>query len=105
MKLEKISFNHKNVVNLFIAYELDTWSRDLNMDFTLGDCLFGAFKLTENADLDKYGYSGYSTGFDTCSLVSLSGGDWGKNVVFVLDNSSLTHTDNRKKTPYFLVKV
>ena len=75
------------------------------MDFTLGDCLFGAFKLTENADLDKYGYCGYSTGFDTCSLVSLSGGDWGKNVVFVLDNSSLTHTDNRKKTPYFLVKV
>ena len=38
------------MLNLFIVYELDTWSRDLNTDFTLKDCLSGAVKVTKNAD-------------------------------------------------------
>ena len=46
------SFSHRNVVNLFIVYELDTCSKVLNTDFTLGD-LFGAVRLTKNADSDK----------------------------------------------------
>ena len=29
------------VANLYISYKLDTWSRDVNTDFTLGDYLFG----------------------------------------------------------------
>ena len=28
-------------------------------DFRLSSCLFGPVKLTMNADLDKYKYSGY----------------------------------------------
>ena len=40
-----MSFIHGNVVDLYITYELDTWSRDLNKDFSLGNCLFGAVKL------------------------------------------------------------
>ena len=31
--------------------------KKLNTDFMLGNCLFGAMKLTKNDDLDKYGYS------------------------------------------------
>ena len=46
-------------MNFFIAYELNTWSRDLNPDFTLKDCLFGGVKLAKNVDLDKYVHSGY----------------------------------------------
>ena len=46
-------FTQNNVVNLFIVYELDISSQDLNTDFTLKDCLFGAVKLTKNADPDK----------------------------------------------------
>ena len=42
------SFTSNKVVNLFIAYELDTWSRDLNAGFTLQDCLFGSVKITKN---------------------------------------------------------
>ena len=42
-------------------------SRDLNTDFRLGISVFGAVKLTKNADLDKYGYSGYGIGFDARS--------------------------------------
>ena len=47
------AFTPNNVVNLFIVYELDTWSRDLNTDFTLKDCLFEDVKLTKKADPDK----------------------------------------------------
>ena len=57
---DKAAFAVKNVVNLFIVYELDTWSQDLNTEFTLKSCLFGAVKLTKNADTDKYKYSSYS---------------------------------------------
>ena len=28
------------------------------------NCLFGVVTLTKNADIDKYGYSGYGIGFD-----------------------------------------
>ena len=54
-------------VNLCICYTLDPWSRDLNTDFTLGNCLFGSVKVTKNADLDKYKFTGYSIGFDSRS--------------------------------------
>ena len=62
MKQVKVTFTHRNVVSLFIVYELDTWSRDLSTKFIQGDCLFGAVKLTKNPDPDKYGSSGYGIG-------------------------------------------
>ena len=40
------------MVNLFNVYELDTWSQDLNIDFTLKDCVFGNIKITKGTDLD-----------------------------------------------------
>ena len=30
----------------------------------LVNCLYGSVKLTKNADLDKYKYTGYAIGFD-----------------------------------------
>ena len=58
-----------SVVNLFIAWELNIWSRDLDTDFTLKDCLFGTLKPTKNGDPDKYSYSWYGTGFDSRSFL------------------------------------
>ena len=52
---DSISVTHRNIVNVFIVYEIDTWSRDLNIDFIKSNCLFEAVKLTMNADPDKYG--------------------------------------------------
>ena len=43
-KQDSASFIPGNVVNLNTSYKLDTWSRDLNTDFTLGNCLFEAVK-------------------------------------------------------------
>ena len=61
-------------------------SRDLNSKFTLKDCLFGGVKLTKNADLDKYIYSGYGIGFDSRSEFSLPDGGVGKNVIIIGGN-------------------
>ena len=54
-------------MNLFIVYELCSWSQDFNAKFTLKDCLFGNVEITKNADPNKYSYSGYEIGFDSCS--------------------------------------
>ena len=42
--------------------------RDLNIDFTFHYCLFGTVRLPKNADCNKYGYRGYSIGFDALSI-------------------------------------
>ena len=34
LKEDSVSFLHKEVVNLYISYQLDTWSKDLNADLT-----------------------------------------------------------------------
>ena len=54
-----VTFTPWNVVNSFIVYELDRWTKDLNVEFTLKDCLFGAAKLLLNTDPGKYSYSRY----------------------------------------------
>ena len=46
LKQDSESFIHVNVVNIYISYELDTWLKDLNTDFTPGNCLSDAVKLT-----------------------------------------------------------
>ena len=58
-------------------------------------CLFGAVTLTKNADIDKYGHSGYGIGFDRRSSFSFPGGGFGQNVlVFGASMGSFAHTDN-----------
>ena len=44
---DKVSFAHRNVVNLFIVYKLDTSSRYINTHSTLGPGLFGSAKLSK----------------------------------------------------------
>ena len=60
--------------------------------------MFGAVTLTKNADIDKYGYSGYGIRFDRKSSFSLQVGGIGQNVIiFGVDMSSSVHVDNKKK--------
>ena len=85
------------MVNVYIVYEI---SKNINIsDYpTLENCLFGAVKLTKNADIDKYGYSGYGIGFDRRSSFSFPGGGFGQNVlIFGVDMSFSAHIDNKKK--------
>ena len=64
-----------------------------------------AVTLTKNADIDKYGYSGYGIGFDRRSSFSFPGGGFGQNVlIFGVDMSSSAHIDNKKKDILILGK-
>ena len=59
----KVSYTHGTIVNIYIVYELGA-SGSHSDDPTLENCLFSAVTLTENADINKYGYSGYGIVFD-----------------------------------------
>ena len=54
---------HGGIVNVYTDYEI-TDSFNVSSYPTLENCLFGAVKFTKNADIGKYGYSGYEIGFD-----------------------------------------
>ena len=87
---------HKNVVNIYIVYEITSDYKDINYP-KLENCLFGSIELTKNADIGKYRYFGYGIGFDRQSSFSI-GNETGKNVtIFGVDMSSSTKIDNRKK--------
>ena len=97
LKQPKLSYTHGKVVNIYIVYELGA-SSSHNNDPTLKSCLFGAVILTKNADINKYGYTGYETGFDGRSSFSFPGGKFGHNVIiFGVDISSSSDNDSRKK--------
>ena len=60
--------------------------------------MFGAVKLTKNADIDKYKYSGYDVGFDRRGTFSFPIGGFGCNVIiFGVNMSSSVHVDNKRK--------
>ena len=63
LKQSKISNTRDKVVNIYTVYKLGA-SSSHNNDLTLKNCLFGAVTLTNNANIDKYGYSGYGIGFN-----------------------------------------
>ena len=88
-------YTHKKVVNSYIVYELGASSSNFS-DPTIKNCLFGAITLTKNADIEKYKYSGYGTGFDRTSSFSFTGGGFGQNVlIFGADMSTSIHIDNK----------
>ena len=92
-----MSHTHGKIVNIYTVYELGASSSNDN-DPTIKNCLFGAVTLTKNTDINKYGYSGYGTGFDRRSIFSFPGGGFGQNIIiFGVDMSSSPHIDNKKK--------
>ena len=99
-----MAYTHRTTVNIYSVYELGT-SSSFNNDPTLKNSLFGGVRLTENADIDKYQYSGYRTGFERKSSFSFPGGGFGENVInFGVDMSSSAHVNNKKKHILILVK-
>ena len=93
---KKVTYKHKKVVNLYVIYEITSFHGMDNYP-TLTNALFGAVKLTKNADIDKYKYSGYGIGFDGTGYYSI-GNELGRNVIiFGADTSSSTNLDNKGK--------
>ena len=103
MKQDKITYTHGKLVNIYIVYGT---SKSINISdyLTLENCLFGVVSLTKNADIDRFGYSRYGSGFDRHGNFWFPGNFWffgtglGQNVIiFGVEMSSSTKIDNRKK--------
>ena len=93
----------KEIINLDISYNLNPQLRNLNIDFTLNNCLFGSVKLTTNADLDKYRYGYYGIGFDSRSEFLSTDGSFGENAItFRAGMSSFVHFDNKNRDIFIL---
>ena len=104
LKQPKFTFTHKKVVNIYIVYELGASSSKVN-DPTIKNCLFGVVTLTNDADIEKYKYSGYGTGFDRRLSFSFPIGGFVQDVLIVgADMSTAIHIYNKKKDILVLVE-
>ena len=86
------------IVNVYIVYDLDAWLRNPTNNFKFKNCLFGATNIVKNSDKEKYVYSEYGITFNRWVSWSFDN-NYARNVIiFGLDNSSLSHADNPKKS-------
>ena len=70
---------HGDIANIYIVYKITSDYSSVSYP-TLENCLFGSVKLTKNADIDKYRYSGCGIGFDRNTSFSV-GNEIAKNVI------------------------
>ena len=75
-----MTYNHKKVVNLHIVHEITGFYSTSNNP-RLANTLFGAVKLTKNADIVKCKCFGYGIGFDCHDYFSHPSGGMGRNVI------------------------
>ena len=87
------------MVKVYIVYENILWPYKWAADFTLWNSLFGALKLTRNADPSIHSYSVYGTEFEARESFLLTGNSgFDKNVIiFGADMGSSVHIHNKKK--------
>ena len=95
----------KKVKILNISYTLIPQLKTFNTNFTLSNWLFGSIKLSKNADLKKYKYTGYGIRLDFHEKPSLPEGSIGKTVIsFGVDMSSVEHIYSKRKDVLVLGK-
>ena len=56
--------NNYSVINIYCVYKLYPIASSRDTTFTIQNALFGAMKITKNADTSKYGYKAYGICFD-----------------------------------------
>ena len=84
------------IVNVYIVYDLDVWPRNHTNNFKFTNYLFGATNIVKNSDKERYVYSGYGITSDSAGSWSFDN-DFPRNVIiFGGDNSSSSHSCNRK---------
>ena len=104
MQQKIVTYSHKKFINLYVVYEITNF-HSISSYLTPTNVLFGAVKLTKNADIDKYKYSGCEIGFDRHGFYLHPSGGTGRNVIiFGVDMSSSTKIDNKEKDILILGK-
>ena len=96
--------NHGTILNIYIVYEIAK-NNPVNSYPPLENCLFGAVKLTQNPDIDKYKYSGYGIGFDRKCKFSFGNGLGQNVIIFGVDMNFSVHANNKTKNILVLVLV
>ena len=97
LKQDNVTYTYGKIVNIYIVYEINKKDNTVISNPTLENCLFDAVTLTKNADIDKYGYSGYGIGFDRKGSFSFPSSGYGQNLIIVgVDLSSSIHIDNKR---------
>ena len=89
------------ILNVYIVYDLDYCPKNLLRNFTLKNCLFGATNMVKSSDKEKYAYSSYRIAFSIESSWSFDDDTAGNAVIFGVDNSLSSHTDNLKNIYFF----
>ena len=93
LAVEQNSYLSK-LINVYIVYDLDAWPRNPTNNFKLENCLFEATSIIKNSDKENYVHSGYGITLGGASSWSFNN-DTVKNVIiFGVDNSSSSHSDN-----------
>ena len=88
--------NATKTENAYIAYDLDVWPIIFLNNFKLNNCLFGATYIVKDTDKEKWVYGGYGISSDGPVTWNFDNGYARNVIIFGVDNSSSTHTDNRK---------
>ena len=104
--------NNKNVINIYVVYKLDPISSTRNTDYTIQKALFGAMKITKDADYSKNIYTGYGLCFDEGSEFShtVKQGNFNRTtntrnvITFGVDMTSSIHATNRANNIYVMGK-
>ena len=105
MKQNELGYAHGKIINLYIVYELKNRRID-SPDFTVQNGLFGAVKITKNANTSHYKYEGYGICFDGESSFSFGNRIDAKNVIiFGVNNSNSSHSTNKTQNIYVLEKI
>ena len=101
LKEDEVKSKFQKIINIYIVYDLES-NLNYNPDFTLENCLIGGVKITKNADVDKYKYSGYGIGFDGRGVFAHPDDSFSNNaIIFGVDMSSSVLIDNKGK--YILI--
>ena len=100
---KEIIRNNNNVINIYCVYEIDPIASTRDDTFTVQNALFGAVKITKNADTSKYNYKGYGICFDEGGTFSKGNINNGRNVlIFGVHESSLVHANNKANNIYVI---
>ena len=106
LEQEKITFHHRNIVNVYIVYEKEFWPNDLGTDFKLENTILGVLSRLRILILIRILMLGMILDLIHMNFFLLShGSGFCENVImFGVDNSTSVHVDNRKKSILVLCK-
>ena len=101
-----------NVINIYCVCKLDPIDFSRNNKFTIQNALFGAIKITKNANTSKYKYKGYGICFDESEEFTHVRKEGNFNhttlarnvIIFGADMSFSKHANNKASNIYVMGK-